>query len=396
MKILFAPIHYFFGKNFGSEMICAHDIFTRVSRLCLGSLAISLTKLDEQPGIPNLLYKYSIPKPFFPSILDNVKLIWHYTFRGLDLINNHGFTVIHHVFPFRIGRTFNPLFLFTGKRVKKVLGPVMVSVNFANTDLQKSSFFDTKDNLLVNRLVTLLDPLYAVLSKATLVRADHVVALNLIAKRELTSFGIPESKISIIPIGIDSQKFNFVPYQLKDEHRFHLLTLGYLTKRKGTELVIKALDIVVKKHSRVQLTVIGDGPQKSELEAQIKKLGLQKYVTLAGFVNFSQLEKYYHQSHLLVSMSRAESWGQVYIDSMACGIPVITSQNDGANEIVTDGKTGYIIKQEDYHALAQKVIYLIDHPHLIARFGLTARKEVEKKYDWDKAVIPQYLNLYKS
>ncbi len=394
LKVLYAPIHYFYGRNFSSELICAYEIFTRVSRSLPGSVAISLTKLDEEPDSTRLVYKYSVSKPFFPNIWNNLQLIYFYSRQASRLLKSGRFSVIHHLFPFRIGRTFNPLFIGLGHRTRKVLGPVMLSVDFDNQDLQRNGFFDTHIRLF-DRLVLLLDPVYSLLCRATLNRADAVVALNRRAKQELIAYGVPARKITIIPIGIDSGRFPFIPFSAKSRTSFRLLTVGYLTKRKGTELVIRALAVVAASHPRVHLTIIGDGPQRSELEKLVRDLHLAGHVTFAGFVDYRHLSQAYQKSHLLVSMSRAESWGQVYIDSLACGLPVISSRNDGANEIIASGRFGYLVTQEDYRDCARRINFLISHSRILAEFGLRARHEVEIKYDWDKVVIPRYLKLYR-
>lgn len=396
MKVLFAPIHYFYGKNFGSEMICAHDIFTRVSRLLPGSKAISLTKLDEEKSATGLIFKYSIPKPFFPSITDMLSLVYFYSHNGMRFLKSGIFSVVHHVFPFRIGRTFNPLFIFSSSNLIKIIGPVMVSVNYDNKDLKKGSLFEFKGNQITTFVMILLDPIYSLLCKLTLSKADHIIALNQVAKRELVLFGVPSFKIKIIPIGIDIKKFSFTPFNKKDQKTIHLLTLGYLTKRKGTELIIQALEKIVKSCPAIHLTIIGDGPQRPELEELTTKLDLTSYITFAGFVNYAQLAKHYQRSHILVSMSRAESWGQVYIDAMACGLPIISSKNDGSNGIVQNQKFGYLVDQEDYQQLAKKVLFLVRHSDVMVKFGKAARLEVERKYDWDKIIIPKYLSLYRS
>ena len=92
-------------------------------------------------------------------------------------------------------------------------------------------------------------------------------------------------------------------------------------------------------------------------------------------------------------MSRSERWGQVYIDAMACGLPIISSENLGANEIIKD-TTGYLVKQEDYKAMAQRVLDLIKTPKLINNLGMNARKQIENRYDWEKTIIPKYMKLY--
>lgn len=396
MKVTFAPLHYVFGKNFGSEMICAHELFTRVSQKATVQ-AISLFKLKSEEKFSNLTTKTLIDKPFFPGALDTLKLVLYYSFHGLKFIYGYNYHIIHHVFPFRIGRTFNPLFFLPDQHLKKIIGPIMVSVEFENKDtVSKGSFFTSKNQRFIDRLFLLLDPLYSYLSRHTLLNANVIIALNLAAKGELVKFGIPSAKIIILPIGIDITKFRYTPYKSKYHKRIELLTLGYLNERKGTDLCVLGLNEMIKENKQVHLTIVGDGPQRPKLEAQVAKLHLQNYVTFSGFVDYNILEQCYRKSHILINMSRAESWGQMYINAMACGLPVIATKNMGSNEIVIDGKTGYLVEQEDYQTLAEKTISLIKDSRLLSQFGQSARKAVETKYDWDQAVIPQYLKLYLS
>jgi phosphatidylinositol alpha-1,6-mannosyltransferase len=94
-------------------------------------------------------------------------------------------------------------------------------------------------------------------------------------------------------------------------------------------------------------------------------------------------------------MSRFESWGQMYLEAMASSLPIISARNIGSESIIQDD-FGYLIPQEDYFALSERIISLLDNPDMIKMFGDRARLKAEKKYDWVKVIIPKYIEIYKN
>ena len=126
----------------------------------------------------------------------------------------------------------------------------------------------------------------------------------------------------------------------------------------------------------------------------VKKLSLEDYVVFEGFIENSKIQQYYKKAHIFISMSRAESWGQMYLEAMACGLPIITTKNIGSDAIIKNGEFGYLIGQENTNDLAKKIIYLIENPEYIIAFGERAYQEVKRKYDWDNCIIPQYLDIH--
>jgi glycosyltransferase involved in cell wall biosynthesis len=173
-----------------------------------------------------------------------------------------------------------------------------------------------------------------------------------------------------------------------------LLVICFLVKRKAVDLVIKALAEALKKNKNIILRIVGDGPQKMNLINLVSKLNLEDYVIFEPFVRNDQIARYYKMAHIFVSMTRSESWGQMYLEAMSSGLPIITTHNIGANEIIKK-EFGYLVEQENYKQLADFISSLSLDKQLMEKMGENARKEVEERYDWDSVVIPKYLEIYK-
>lgn len=306
----------------------------------------------------------------------------------MTLNKKNQYNIAHHILPFSIGRTFNPIF-WGNKKYRKIIGPIQ-ALNNEKLDLKQ------KTNNYFNIFPKIFFSLAKKLSYHTLKQADKIIVINEYTKNTLIEKGINKNKIIIIPPGIDLPRSKNVFSEKKNEKIIEIITVSYLVKRKRIDLIIKAISEVVKVYKNVKLRIIGDGLQMEALKKITSQLNLNHYVIFEGFVLNNRIQKYYQQAHIFASMSQAESWGQMYLEAMAGGLPVITTKNIGSNEIIKDNKFGYLIPQEDYKELAQKIIYLINHRKLINQFGQNARKEIEKKYDWETIIIPQYLKVYKS
>jgi len=89
-----------------------------------------------------------------------------------------------------------------------------------------------------------------------------------------------------------------------------------------------------------------------------------------------------------------EAFGQVFVEAMASGTPIISSDTVGARELVTED-IGLIVPQEDWKALARKSLMLLNDLSLYKEKSIAARKKFDTSFDWDRIIIPKYLLLYK-
>lgn len=401
IKILIAPAHYYLDdKTGGSEYSWVAKILSGLIQHDFLDIKIITGFIKNFSDEKNIV---SIKKKFGTSVFDALSFVFKNYFVSQKILRNERYDIVHHMLPFLVGVTFDLNFLLRKKRkYKLILGPLQsphtiksneefsfsqqgFNITFSQKFVQKSNSF----------LTGVFSSVLSFLSKKTLQRADKIIVINQHAKNLLQNFVKPE-KIQIIPPGIDVSRFYFCDLKSKNSEVIEIITVGYLIQRKGIELIIQALADVAILHKNVRLRIIGDGPQRKSLETLVSRLGLENRVVFQGFISNDEIQTYYQKAHIFVSMSRSESWGQMYLEAMACGLPVISSKNVGSESIIHEGEFGYLVEQENVQALAEKMVYLIEHPDMIASFGKKARQEVEEKYDWDQVIIPQYLELYKS
>ncbi len=381
MKILFSPCHYAYIKESGSEFSWSFNIADRIGKQNTESVVVTGFKDNNE-------YSYSVKEVqsrqakidlgIRNSILFNIQ----YFIESIRQLKRMKFDIVHHVLPFRIDFTFNFIFL-KKKRIPFVVGPIQ----------SPSTFSDGSESVTTVLLKKALILPLNFLSKQTLLYADKIIVIDEFTKNLLLQRNIDEIKIQIINPGIDSSIF-FPKTDKELNSRIRLVCTGHLIKRKGVDLLIKALAEVVKVNDDVVLDVYGEGSEKENLRKMVENLGLLDHVFFKGLVPFKSMPECYQNADMFVSMSRWESWGQMYLEAMACGLPVIASKNTGSESIIKDGEFGYLVEQEDFKDLSLKILALINNKKLRERFGLKARKETIDKYDWEKCIIPKYKNIY--
>ena len=123
--------------------------------------------------------------------------------------------------------------------------------------------------------------------------------------------------------------------------------------------------------------------------------GHYKYV---GHVPQAELYKYYSQGSVFVMMSLEEGLAVVQLQAMACGLPVIATTNTGAEDIVREGKDGFIIPIRDVEALKEKLTYLYEHPDIREAMSRSAKERVSSGFTWDdygNKMIAEYEKILK-
>jgi phosphatidylinositol alpha-mannosyltransferase len=183
----------------------------------------------------------------------------------------------------------------------------------------------------------------------------------------------------VIPNGLDVASFAAAnPADLDPGRR--LLFVGRLHRRKGFPVAVEAFRLLAEGRPDIRLIVAGDGEERAAAERL--KPSLRDYVTMLGTVPHEQLPRYYAACDLLVAPSvGGESFGYVLLEAMAAGLPVVASRIPGYDEVVRDGREGFLVPAGDPRVVAEAAAKVIDDPAL-ARTMAHAGRMTAARYDW--------------
>ena len=154
----------------------------------------------------------------------------------------------------------------------------------------------------------------------------------------------------------------------------------------NVECVIRAFNLIHDQYPRAMLGIVGDGSKRNELEDLVKKLNLTGSITFYGRVEHSKIQNYYADYDIFMNASKVDNLPGTILEAFACGLPVITTNPGGIPYMLEDDKTGILVKNNDYHALAEKAIELLKSPEKANFLAKNAREEIYA-YSWEKIKI---------
>ena len=144
---------------------------------------------------------------------------------------------------------------------------------------------------------------------------------------------------------------------------------------KGVDVLLRgwaALDPLHRRRGR--LLLVGDGPERSNLEALAGTLGIGESIRFTG--EQGEVLPYYHAADLFALPSRTEGLSNALLEAMACGLPVVVSRTGGARDLVQDGHNGLFVEPEDAAGCCAQMAALLASPELWARYAQAARASV--------------------
>jgi glycosyltransferase involved in cell wall biosynthesis len=163
---------------------------------------------------------------------------------------------------------------------------------------------------------------------------------------------VPPARLRLLPNCVDLTKFGPGPRspalarKLGLEGRTVLMTLGRLAggeRYKGFDEVLEVLPALAREIPDIAYLICGDGGDRARLQAKADALGVRDRVVFAGFVPEEEKVEYYRLAHAYVMPSRGEGFGIVFLEALACGVPVLASTADGGREAVLDGRMGVLV-----------------------------------------------------
>lgn len=187
-----------------------------------------------------------------------------------------------------------------------------------------------------------------------------------------------------------------------NKEKTEILSIARLVEKKGIEYGIRAVGRLKDMNYKVEYKIAGNGHLRKEFEELVRDLSLQDTVFLLGSKSKHEIDTLLKSANILLAPSVTGSDGDqegipvAIMEAMAAGVPVVSTLHSGIPELVTDGKTGFLVPERDVDALAEKLIYLIEHPEIWPEMGRAGRARVEANYDINKLndrLVEIYRNL---
>lgn len=221
-------------------------------------------------------------------------------------------------------------------------------------------------------------------------KSDLLFMSNSFVKEKLLEMGFQEDRVVMIPFGVNLGNGLVTSKKQRKNNKKNILTVGRLVERKGHDVVIKALPLVLEKFPNVRYIIVGKGPMERGLKELVRSMVLNHSVEFCGEVK--NIDDYYQNCDVFVMPSRfiekkgdVEGFGLVFLEANFFGKPVIAGRSGGISDAVIDGVTGLLVNPEDSTEIANAIIKLLENHELARKLGEQGRKRVLEEFTWEKA-----------
>jgi glycosyltransferase involved in cell wall biosynthesis len=170
----------------------------------------------------------------------------------------------------------------------------------------------------------------------------------------------------------------------KSHDKIEFIFVGRIEDQKCINYLIDAVKEVTKSHKNFEISLIGEGSKKKELEKQIEKLKLKKYFIFLGSKTNKEVMKYYSKSDIFILPSIWEGLPLTLLEAASFGLPIIITDVGGSSKIFKNNKNALIIRPKDSKAIADAIIKLIENKEFRIKLGKSGREIVKTDYTWEK------------
>lgn len=197
---------------------------------------------------------------------------------------------------------------------------------------------------------------------------------------------------SVIPSGVDSEYFR--PSPRAEDGRFRAIFVGRFHAQKNIIALVEQFAAAVAKASiDMRLDLVGDGPERGQVEARIAALGMQDRISVLGWIPRAELLAAYQRSDCLVNPSIGEGLPNVVLEAMACGVPVVASRVAGNDTLVRHMDNGLLFDVRRDEEMAECLARMASDAAMRRRMAERARQIAVSEYSWE-SVARQYTHLF--
>jgi glycosyltransferase involved in cell wall biosynthesis len=218
-------------------------------------------------------------------------------------------------------------------------------------------------------------PIIKQYEKYTIRRASKIFSQSYYTKRRIIDiYGVPKSKIEVIPYPIDTEKF----VQTNNSRNKEIVCVGRINDpRKNVDHLIRTFNQVLDEIPEATLTLVGDEPNKN-IRLLIRELGIKESVKCVG--EASDVVTYMDRASVFVLPSKQEGLGIVGLEAQSCGTPVIATRCGGPEDYIQNDINGFLVPQNNVDLLADRIIQILTDRDLRSRLGDSARANIVDSY----------------
>jgi glycosyltransferase involved in cell wall biosynthesis len=204
-------------------------------------------------------------------------------------------------------------------------------------------------------------------------------------------------KIEVARLGVQPLAFPVRPFR-ESPSPFEIVSIGRLSPEKGQHVLVTALELLVRQGRDVRLRLLGDGPDRQELEQHLNALEIRDRVIFEGAFPHDRLAELCREADVCALTSFLEGIPLVLMEAMAMEIPCVAPRITGIPELIRDGIDGILFAPSDQAELVEAISRLMGDPALRRRIGQAARQRVLEDYDLSRngcafaATLQHWLN----
>ncbi len=212
-------------------------------------------------------------------------------------------------------------------------------------------------------------------ASALIVASDHV-------RRLLILEGAPAAKIHVVRLGVNLSGLQPLPWSERKRLPPSIVFLGRLTPKKHPIALLEAFALVKQQVPDAHLSIIGDGPELTRVQQRISSLDLSDAVTLYGALPRAEAlaivnrHWVFAQHSVTAPSGDQEGFGISLAEAAALELPIVSTLHNGIPEQVVDGKTGFLVREFDYEAMADYLAKLLFNPDSAEMIGKAGREKI--------------------
>lgn len=218
--------------------------------------------------------------------------------------------------------------------------------------------------------------------------ADVICSTSEVMKKQTEKLLKQHKEIFVTPFGIDTNKFT-PKADFSDKVKV-IGTVKTLAPKYGISTLIKSFALLLDKVSpdeELKLVIVGDGPQRKELEQLVKDLNIEERCEFLGRIPHDKVTEILHSFDIYAALSESESesFGVAILEASACGLPVVVSDAGGLPEVVEDGVTGIVVPRNDPESAMNAIFALFINRNLRKQMSTAGINRVNSFYNWNNS-----------